>query len=433
MKNTIVLIFSFVGFWTISAFSQNKTIPQITLSNYIKYADTSYTDLPGNGFLLDIGDEILAVTCKHVFWENHSRGLKTIQFNGTLKEWKMIVLNDPSQYVILGELINSNSNEAIGERNTDKDYLVFKIKENHSKITPLKLCPTHIKSADTLYQVGWSYKTKKTSPQIHTVIAQDYAGSSLYVNNLIQENTAGLSGSPMINKNNELVGIVSSWKYDLPAQKWFEATCSTDYLWEVLYSYWLVKNKKEKSILSFQKYIDQYKVLNGKQIEASSNLVTSLFFPEWLASKGYQYGSIEYFNEWATILEQTYGIVVKADNYRKSLLIFESWMYQYVAGNMEIKNLEQILEEAKVSIPGFIDFCENAQVLSEMGEYDKAIALLLYADEKIQHMGQLYAFLGDVYLAKGEKSLAKDAYSKCLQTYPNYPQALDGMEKIKKI
>ncbi len=284
-----------------------------------------------------------------------------------------------------------------------------------------------------MYQVGWSFKTKKSIPQVHTVIVHKYAGSSIYVNNLVQESTAGLSGSPMINNNNELVGIVSSWKYDISSQKWHEATCSTDYLWETLYSYWLIKNNKEKNIKTFLEYISNYKVLNGKQIEASSNLYTSLFFADWLTSKGYKYGSIEYFSQWMVFLKQNYDIEIFADNYQKSLLVFDSWAHNYVMGTMEIKNLEQMMIEAKVAIPGFIDFCEFAQALSAMGKHDKAIALLLYADEKIQHMGQLYAFLGDAYLAKGESDLANDAYLKCLQTYPNFFQAIEGLEKLKNI
>lgn len=412
---------------------KNKPIPQITLSNSIYYSDTSFTDLPGNGFLLDIGDEILAVTCKHALWQNRTKGIRTVNFDGKLNVWKMVVLNDSSQYVILGDLINQNNNETIGERNTDYDYLVFKIKENHSKIIPLKLSSTSAKSGDTLYQVGWTYRTKKSEPEPFTAITYGYSGSSLLINSLIRQNNAGLSGSPVINKSNELVAIVSSWKFDTETQNWFEAPCSTDYLWEVLFSYWLDKNKKEKSIKSFREFISHYKVLNGYEIEVSSYLYTELFFTDWYKSKEFKYGSIDNFSQWATDLAQIYGIKITEDNYRKSLLIFDRWKENYSSGKMEIKDLEQMLNNAKVSLPNFIDFCEYSKELSAKEKHDKAIDILLFADKKIQHMGQLYAFLGDAYLAKGENEFAKDTYLKCLQTYPEYPQAIDGLEKLKTI
>jgi len=408
----------------------NKPARQMTLSNSIHYTDTSFTDLPGNGFLIDIGDEVLAVTCKHTLWTNRPKDLKTIYFNGKLKDWKMIVLNDPSQYIVLGKLINENINETIGERNTDKDYLVFKIKENHSTIKPLKLCGSKVIQGDTLYQVGWSYRTKNSEPQAFNAIAYDYSGSSLLSNYLVQKNYAGLSGSPVINKNNELVAIVSSWKFDIATQNWFNAPCSIDYLWEVLYSYWLIENQQEKSINSFQEFISNYGKINGGNPEVSSYLYTELFFSDWLKSKGYKYGSLENFSQWSADLLKTHGLKITADNHRKSLLIFDGWKENYSSGKMDVKDLEQKLNEAKVSIPNFIDFCEFSQELSAMGKHDKAVALLLFADEKIQHMGQLYAYLGDAYLAKGDKLSAKDSYLKCLKTYPEYPLAFDGLEQL---
>lgn len=410
---------------------KNKSIPQITLSNSIHYADTSFTDLPGNGFLVDIGDEVLAVTCKHTLWLNRAREMKTIDFGGKLREWKMFVINDPSQYIILGDLINSNKGETIGERNTDNDYLVFKIIENHSKILPLKLSPGKVLPGDTLFQVGWTYKTKKSQPQSYLAIAREYSGSSLLISSPVQQNHTGLSGSPVINKNNELVAIVSSWKFDIGSGNWFEAPCSIDYLWQVLYSYWLGNNNKEKNVKSFREFLSNYKNLNVGKPEVSPYLYTLIFFTDWLKEKGFRYGSMDKFSEWSGDLKRKYGIKITADNYRKSLLIFDEWKESYSTEKMEIRDLEKMLNDAKVSLPDCIDFCEYSSELSARGKHDKSIALLQFADKNIQHMGQLYAFLGDAYLAKGDKGMAKDAYLKCLKTFPEYPQAVEGLKKVK--
>jgi len=430
MKKLLFLLSCLLGFG-FNIFSQSKSIPQITLSNSIQFINESFKDLPGNGFLIDIGDEVLAVTCKHTLWVNRDKDMKTVDFKGKLKEWRMVVVNEPLQYVVLGDLINTDSKEAIGESNTEKDYLVFRIKENHSKITPLKLSVKPMQPSDTIFEVGWTFRTKTESQQFHTAKVYSYLGSFLLVNHMIQENLAGLSGSPVINKNNELVGIVSSWTFDIASNSWYDSPCSTDYLWEVLYSYWLKKNSKEKSINSFKEYLNHYKSLNGSAPEVSSYLYIKLFYGDWLKSKGMRYGSIESFNLWASNMLKLNGIKITTDKYCKRMLIFDTWKENYSLGKKSVKDLEQMVNDAKTSVPSLIDFCEYSQELSAEGKHDKSIELLLYADEKIQHMGQLYAYLGDAYLAKGDKQLAKDAYLKCLKTYPEHPQALEGIEKLK--
>jgi len=424
------LLFSCLCTISIAAFSQEKQIPAITFSNSIQYTDTSFTDLPGNGFLIDIGDEVLAVTCKHSLWVNRSEEMKNISFESNLNEWKMVVINDPSQYIILGDLINEDADEVIGERNTDADYLVFKVRVNHSDTRPLKLSPVRAIPGDTLYQVGWTYKTKTSVPQSYAAVASKYMGPALLANAVLQQNFAGLSGSPVINRNNELVAIVSSWRHDEESGKWFNAPCSTDYLWQVLYNYWLGKNNRQKNYASFNEFLTSYKALNGYSPEISSFLYTEIFFDDWLKSKGYRYGSTEKYTEWTAEVRKTSGISIISDNYRTGLLIMDRWKEGYIEGTNDFAGLAKMLLEAGVYFPGLIEFCEFSQELSALELHDKAISLLLSADEKIQHMGQLYAYLGDAYLVKGENDLAKEAYLLCLQTYPEYRQAIDGLKRV---
>jgi hypothetical protein len=406
--------------------------PQITLSNLIYYADTAFTDHPGNGFLIDIGNEILAVTCKHTLWVNRHKEMKTIDFNGNLKEWEMAVLNDTSQYVILGELINTNSKESIGQLNTDNDYLVFKIRENHSKIKPLKLSLKYIKFGDTVYQTGWTYKIKKSPPECFAAIANKYSGPSLLVDNIIQQNYAGLSGSPVTNKNNELVAIVSSWKYDTETGKWFSALCSTDYLWRILYYYHLNNTRGTKSIDSFNEFLDDYEKKNGNKPEISTFLYSGIFFEDWLKFNNHTYGSKDKFKQWAGFVLNKYGINITPDNYLKRKLIYEEWLENYSSGKMEIKDLENILNKENVSLPDLSCIYEFSLGLSNKGKPEKAIELLQFTDKKIQHMGELYAFLGEAYLKSGNKKPVEEYFLKCLQTYPEYPHAVEGLRNLGK-
>lgn len=430
----LLLFMAVISILANSCYSQQSgkkmSLPQITLANSIKYTDSSFTDLPGNGFLIDIGNEVLAVTCKHVFWENRSKSMKNISFNGALQEWRMVVLNDPSQYLILGELLNSDENEAIGERNTDGDYLVFKTKENHSAVKPLKLSLVSAQRGDTLSKVGWSFNSKKSAAEPRICIAESYSGSSLLLTNIVQQNYAGLSGSPVINQNYELMAIVSSWKYDMFAKNWYEAACSTDYLWQVLYSYYLNKYDKEKSILTFQDFLKDYGIKNGGEPQVSAYLYTELFYRDWLNSKDIKYSSMENYSQWTADLYEKYGIKLICDSYRKSLLIFDNWKEQYILNKSDLDKLEIILRESSSFLPAYIDFCEFALELSDLKEFDKAIDVLNFANRYLPNMGQVDAFLGDVYLAQGKKELAKNAYLKCLESFPNYPQAVNGLTKL---
>ena len=429
MRNRFVCVLLLTAVFACPAQAQEKPAPDVALANEIRYTDRSFTDLPGNGFLLDTGDEVLAVTCKHVFWENRPAGMSTVCLAGRLAEWRMVVRGDPSRYVVLGELVNANAAEPIGERNTDRDYLVFRVRENRSGVKPLKLSPRRVQPGDTLTKVGWTFRTKNEAPRIREAVALGYRGPALLVQGRVPENEAGLSGSPVLDARGELVGIVSSWQFDDASGQWREAPCSTDYLWEVLYGEWLRKNGQSKGVSSFQKFSAHYAKRNGARPEVSAYLWTDLFFGDWLQARhlGCSPGS---FARWAAEMKKKCGVDVEADGWRKSRLVFGEWQGRHLAGDAGLEQLEKALSDGGLGRPGFIDFCEFAQALTAAGKHDQALALLSYAAEKTSHMGQVYAFLGDAWLARGDLGKAKEAYEKCLQTYPGYPPAFLGLEKI---
>jgi len=422
MNKTILAFCAFILSIT-EAYPQN-VIPNINSVNAIFYRDTSFTDLPGNSFLIDIGDEILAVTCKHTFWTNRPTDLNNVDLTGKLKIWKMVVPKDPSQFILLGDLINADSTEIIGEQNVDEDYLVFKIKENHSSVVPLKLSNKLVQSGDTVYKQGYSFQLKNEPPRSYAAKAVQYYGASLLVNHLVNHNGAGLSGSPVLNSNSELVGIVSSWKYHLPDSSWHEAVCSTDYLWAVLYKYWIKENALGQSMETFNLFLQNYESKNHLRPEISSYLLTKLFYEEEMNQ------NIENYEKWTKMAERKYGQKTSVNNYQKSVLIFEVWQNKYQQNNATIQDLTTELKNERVTWPEMLVFCKFSQKLIKLNKPEQAIELLLFTDTIYQHAGQLYAFIGDAYLAKGEKIKAKEYYQKCLETYPEYPQAVKGIMKV---
>ena len=400
----------------------------VTLTNSIQFKDTSFIDLPGNGFLIDIGDEVLAVTCKHVLWENKPNDLLFVNLDEKLVEWKMINRDDTSQNIILGELINKNENKKISERNTDEDYLMFRIKENNSKTIPLKISPFRAAENDTLIKAGWTFKTKNLPLKPRFALAVGYSGGSLLIKSTNMENEAGLSGSPVLNNKNELVGIVSTWKYDNERTNWFEAVCSVDYLWYEIYRYWCRKNSKICSLQNLQEFLLYYKQINNRSPELSSSFYIRYFFKDWLNSRGIKNLSLKGFNIWASEIKKEYNVSVILENYYKVLFCFSDWKETFRKGTGTLNSFEDLMIKKGLYLPDFIEFCEFAEELCSAKEYKKAIELLTFAAEKTNNMGQVYAYLGDVYLAKGDKTKAKESYLKCLETYPGYPKAINGLK-----
>ena len=93
--------------------------------------------------------------------------METISLNNQVKEWRMQLKHDSTQYLIVDKLINENPWESISEWNTDRDYLVFTIKENNSNVQPLKLNNSPLEKDEKLFTVGWAFKDREVSQQIY--------------------------------------------------------------------------------------------------------------------------------------------------------------------------------------------------------------------------------------------------------------------------
>ncbi|MCK5029113.1 MAG: trypsin-like peptidase domain-containing protein [Bacteroidales bacterium] len=409
---------------------ENIQFPSITLVNSIEYIDTSFKDNhPGCGFLIDIGDEILAVTCKHVLWENKPLNVSTVNINDQITSWKMFVRNDQSQYVVLDKLINNNPSEKIGEWNTDKDYLVFTVKENHSNVKALKLASERAHSNDTIYKIGWSFKDKEVPQQTYISKIHKYLGPSILIQDLIRSFQAGTSGSPVINKKQELLGIVSTWKYDNETQAWYGAPCSTDYLWEIIYQHWLQKNNQQKSFNSFNSFVDDYKKTNNSGLVISTNLLTNLFFDNWLRNNNKEIGTIADFEIFKNTAENKLNIKLENDSYIINNLHFNEWEISYLKNESSIEYLKQ--KELKFTCD-FMTLSMFALELINSDQLEKALELMKFTVTKFSNNGQVYAFLADVYSAKGETEKARINYEKCLQYYPGYPYAKNKLKDLMK-
>lgn len=190
-----------------------KEWPVFSLTNEISFQDTTYTDI-ANSFLVRTGFDTIAVSCKHFFiLFDRQLGLNTVDLGDDFRYWKMYPKNNPEKIVTVKQLINTNSKEVVGEFNTLKvrDWIIFETHEKRDDIYPLKIRYSPVEKYEVLYAVGWGMRQKNNNEPI-PVKLQCYKqmGDYFYVKTLSKDvDPYGRSGSPVIDENGYLVGIVS--------------------------------------------------------------------------------------------------------------------------------------------------------------------------------------------------------------------------------
>ena len=193
--------------------------PNFALTNEISFVDKTYNDVV-NSFLIDTGVDTLGVSCKHLFmvFENHL-DLKSIDLGNNFNYWKLYPKNSKEKIVNVKKLINTDPNEKIGQYNTLKvrDWILFELEEQNKELYPLKIRYTPVKNNEIVYAVGWGKNQKDTTkPALIKLQCFDNLGDYFYTKTLTTGTLpAGRSGSPVIDKNGYLVGIVSGQEGNL--------------------------------------------------------------------------------------------------------------------------------------------------------------------------------------------------------------------------
>lgn len=193
--------------------------PDFALTNEISFTDTTYYDI-ANAFLIDTGFDTIGVSCKHIFMVfEHHLGLNSIDLGSKFNYWNMYPKNNKEKTVTLKRLINKNPNEMIGQFNTLKvrDWILFELEGQHNQLYPLKIRYTPVKSNEIVYAVGWGMLQKDNSkPELLKLQCFKNLGDYFYIKPLdLNIHPAGRSGSPVIDKNGYLVGIVSGQEGNL--------------------------------------------------------------------------------------------------------------------------------------------------------------------------------------------------------------------------
>jgi len=222
--------------------SNQKPVAKLLFSgvNDVQFINQEEQRFLGSGFVLEHQGRFYGVTAKHVLLMKKSGPPASTDIQSQLKHWK---LRDPraeigSKPLVFGRLLNGDAKEAVTPQVLATDYLVFELPDA-GNYQAIRLATHDPKPGDILHSIGCTYKTEKTCSQ------DIYTGAFLgkkEVNLLIDAGDVdlrsmfGLSGAPVLNQNNELVGVVSQFMPDA-AGKERNAPIDTGYLRELLRKY----------------------------------------------------------------------------------------------------------------------------------------------------------------------------------------------------
>jgi hypothetical protein len=178
--------------------------------NQIEYTDTQHPTA-ACGFLLDTGDEILAATAKHVLRYFKSETMDSVSFGRTLKDWRMFPKDSPDDVVVIDALVNEDPQEPLEEFPSSRDWLLFSLRESTPAVQPLRLRSTPLRKGETVYVIGWRYPDE--GPQhVHEgrFVRIDKGSVLVFIGALADNTIPGLSGSPVIDAQGYVIGLMST-------------------------------------------------------------------------------------------------------------------------------------------------------------------------------------------------------------------------------
>ena len=245
MKFCLPLLFLFV---VSTAYSQVRESwmsrpidqwPQIALTNNIYYKNGDRYIHPsfayaGTGFLVNTGDDTVAVSAKHILLIARNKKSSAVSINKELKLWSMKPKGNNVDSVVIDKLINEDSSEVIEGNNSsifERDMIVMSVKKASPNIYPLRVRYFPVQKNEKVYFLSCAYGDN-TCKVIEGTVVNKY-GLDIVVNT-VTPMQPGASGSPLIDANGWLVGVFSSVTTESSINKDVAVAISTEYLKDVL-------------------------------------------------------------------------------------------------------------------------------------------------------------------------------------------------------
>jgi len=211
--------------------------PPISLINKLEFYNSENDwDRIGCGFLLKYREDTFAITAKHVLAVAKPDSMKYLSLDGYVKRWTLRPLNNETENVVVDALLNEDKKVTLRSRQIFMDdWLVFTIKENNSNAQPVEFRETPLKKGERLYVVGWTRHMSEGEQRVYEFEYFKTKGTHIYLKNIIvPEKFGGLSGSPVLDENGLLVGIVSNSIFNVLRMKKIFSPCSVENLKQFL-------------------------------------------------------------------------------------------------------------------------------------------------------------------------------------------------------
>lgn len=243
------LLFLFISLSPLFCVSQKKESwvdlpqnqwPQIALVNNVwfkngdRYIDPSIR-YAATGFLINNGKDTIAATAKHVLWVAKNKKTTNVLINEELAHWSMSPKGNYTDSAIIGKMINEDSSEILEGKNSsiiERDWIFFTIQRTSPAIHPLKPRYTPIKPGEKVYILSCAYADSLCT--IHEGRVLRKLGMDILIDRDMTTHKGGCSGSPVIDANGYLIGIISSSSGDSQSGKSVSVAVSTEYLQQTL-------------------------------------------------------------------------------------------------------------------------------------------------------------------------------------------------------
>jgi hypothetical protein len=215
--------------------------PSITLSNNFRFNNGDHYINPSfkyaaTGFLVDIGKDTLAVTSKHLLWAYRYNTNNSNQLQEELQQWTMRANKNSRDSVVAGRLLNADAAEIRDGENAEitrhDDWIIFSVKQSSPNIYPLKPRFTPVKEGEKVYVLSGAYEGSPNTVREGKVSVQ--RGRYIMIDHDTKINLSHSGGSPVIDANGYLVGILSYSTSDGKTEKPITVVLSTEYLQDLL-------------------------------------------------------------------------------------------------------------------------------------------------------------------------------------------------------
>lgn len=243
----LTLLFYFLMLFSAIGFAQSKenwidkpivAWPRIALINEVRfkngdgYIDPSF-QYAGTGFLIDNGNDTLAATAKHILWIAKNKLSKRTEINAAIKEWLMRPKGDTRDTAIIDKMLNEDPSEQLEGRGStiqDRDWIIFSLKKSSLNLYPLKPRYTLVKPGEKVYILSCAYDDNLCT--VHEGKVYQKLGMDILIQRNMKTHKGGCSGSPVIDANGYLIGIISSSTGSKAGD--VSVAISTEYLQDVL-------------------------------------------------------------------------------------------------------------------------------------------------------------------------------------------------------